>query len=98
MKIKAILAAGVLACCGLQAANAETLKVYHIGNSLTNSTVTQTDSLQSYAAQRGISIDYGFHIRCGAGLGYIAANPDDVCIGPSSYGNYTPALTNNALG
>lgn len=82
---------------GVWTANAaEISHVYHIGNSLTNSAVTQANSLQSYAALRGISVDYGFHIRCGAGLGYIAANPDDVCVGPSSYGNYTPGLSNNA--
>jgi hypothetical protein len=75
---------------------AETSRVYHIGNSLTNQTVTQANSLSSYAALRGIDITYGFHIRCGMGLGYISTNPDDVCVGPSSFGNYTPALTGNA--
>lgn len=69
---------------------------YHIGNSLTNQTVNQADSLQSFAAQRGIAVDFGYHIRCSQGLGYIAANPDDTCVGPSKYGNYTPALSNNA--
>lgn len=78
------------------ARGAQTSRVYHIGNSLTNQSITQASSLSTYAALRGIDITYGFHIRCGMGLGYIAANPDDVCIGPSSFGNYTPALTGNA--
>jgi len=80
----------------VSAGAAQVSHAYHIGNSLTNQSVNLANSLQSYAAQRGINVDYGFHIRCGMGLGYIAANPDDVCVGPSSYGNYTPALTGNA--
>jgi hypothetical protein len=86
------LAAGA---CGMPARAATVSYVYHVGNSLTSQTVNAALSMSTYAGMRGINVGWGFHIRCGAGLSYMAANPEDVCVGPSGYGNYTAGLTGN---
>lgn len=84
----------VLAFTGVAAQGAEPSRIYHVGNSLTNQSVG-SDALKNLAANRGIDVTYGYHIRCGMGLGYIIANPDDVCVTPNTFGLFTPALTNN---
>lgn len=76
------------------ARGAEASRVYHVGNSLTNQSMG-SDALKNLAANRDIDITYGHHIRCGQGLGYIVANPEDTCVTPNAFGTFAPALANN---
>jgi hypothetical protein len=86
----AILA--TLAFATTTARAAQTSRAYHVGNSLTGQ--AGADHLRGLAAQRGIDVTWGYHIRAGQGLGYMIANPNDVSMSAPS--TYPTALPNNA--
>ncbi len=67
------------------------LKVFHVGNSLTWDSAPQVlaDVPQSPGS---IQIENGWHIRCGSSLGYILQNPSDVCVPPTWFGTWDQAL------
>lgn len=76
--------------CGAGAAE---FASYHIGNSLTNNMVD--GGLAGMVTTRGSASTIGYHIRSGAYLAYIDANPSDTSIAPPSpYGNFANALPN----
>jgi hypothetical protein len=65
---------------------------FHIGNSLTWSAVSP--GLPSVVEALGGSLSVGYHIRCGAPLENIVAEPGVTCVAPPSpYGNWHNALT-----
>ena len=71
--------------------------LYSIGNSLTENGVP---GFASIAAMNGATIDAGYHIRYGAPLSHIQANPNDVSLDNSTpfgfYGTFNQALSNNS--
>ena len=69
-------------------------RVYHVGNSLTAQSALN-DRLKGAAAEQGIDLTYGFHIRCGEGVSYMWANPGDTCVDPNAFGRFSEALPNN---
>jgi PEP-CTERM motif-containing protein len=62
--------------------------MYSIGNSLTND--MGPNRVAWLAAQRGHSLDFGYHIRSASSLEYIWNNPADVTI--SEHGTFSTAL------
>jgi hypothetical protein len=70
------------------------VEVYHVGNSLTYHMISG-DRFKIEAANRGINIDYGYHIRCGSGLRDIVTFPTDTCVVPNAFGTFAQALPNN---
>jgi hypothetical protein len=90
--------ASILALVLALPAGAETIRSYHIGNSLTNIPLRgmlPEMSLEARAATVGDVSDVGWHILCGESLGSIWANPTATCVPPNGYGYFTPALANN---
>jgi hypothetical protein len=76
-------------------ARGQTLASYHVGNSLTWD-ARVGNGLPTLAADAGLGLTTGYHIRCGRPLSFIAANPDDVCVAPNSSGLYTEAFASQA--
>jgi len=70
------------------------LTSYHIGNSLTWD--TQPGGFADKSAQRGITHDVGYHIRCSKSLPYIVGHPTETCVDPTDTGKWADALPNNA--
>jgi hypothetical protein len=73
---------------------ATNLTVFHVGNSLTYQ-ATDGDKLKNHAAQVGINLTWGSHIRCGSGLLDIYTYPTDTCVPPGVFGYWGNALPNN---
>jgi len=77
--------------------NSMAASIYGIGNSLTENGVPGFVRL---ANVNGMTVNEGYHIRYGAPLTYIQANPSDVSLDNSTpyglYGTYNQALSNNA--
>lgn len=96
MKIKAILAAAVLACaCSVQPANAETLHVYHIGNSLTDN--IYYGGLRNIATNGKNTYVYGKDISPGTPLDYLwkgVGKDNNPTYDVAPYGKYQTALKN----
>ena len=66
--------------------------VYHVGNSLTWDSTPW--NLSALVGDTGTDqIQNGWHIRCSMSLDFIYANPDDVCVPPTSFGTWDEALT-----
>jgi len=80
---------------GVGRAQAQSLNTYHIGNSLTWD-ARIGDGLPTLAGDAGLQLNTGFHINCNQSLSTIAANPDEVCVSPNSFGTYTQAFADNA--
>jgi len=75
----------------LRHASADTIRGYHIGNSLTWSAVSP--GLPSVFQGAGASLSLGHHIRCGSPLADIVSDPTVVCVpAPAPYGNWQNAL------
>lgn len=71
------------------------IKVFHVGNSLTWDSAPQV--LADVPPSPGsIQIENGWHIRCGRSLGYIFQNPSDVCVPPTLYGTWDQALVESS--
>jgi len=75
-------------------AQGQSLNSYHVGNSLTWDGRVSI-GLPTLASDAGLQLTTGYHIRCNGSLDHIAANPDDVCVTPNSFGTYAPAFANN---
>jgi len=69
------------------------LRTYHVGNSLTWD--TQPKAYDDYAEQRSLTHEAGYHIRCGAPLDEIVANPGGTCVDPTDFGTWDTALTDH---
>lgn len=77
----------------LNIAYSETIRLYHIGNSLTWDSKPSTQA--SILRNNGYEVEQGYHIACGKGLTYIEANPDYTCVTPiEPYGKWKNALAN----
>ncbi len=87
-------AIAVLLYGGSNSATAQSLTSYHVGNSLTWD-ARVGDGLPPLAADAGLQLTTGYHIRCGNSLDYITANPNDTCVTPNSFGSYTDAFANH---
>jgi hypothetical protein len=75
------------------ALSAETLRIYHIGNSLTWDSNPALTSLS--LSNAGYTVQQGYHIACSRGLTRIESEPDYVCVPPPEpYGTWTNALAN----
>lgn len=72
---------------------ADTIRIYHVGNSLTwDSNVALTSSS---LRNQGHIVAQGYHIACGKSLVGIVHDPDVVCVPPPEpYGTWTNALAN----
>ena len=89
--MKKYIVALILSITLVTVAYSETIRIYHIGNSLTwdSKLTSQTSILQ----HNGYEVEQGYHIACGRGLSYIEANPDYTCITPKEpYGKWKDAL------
>jgi hypothetical protein len=73
--LRILLAASILPVSGLAFGQS----LYSIGNSLTFD--SHTDAIAKMAAQRGHSLEYGYHVRNASALDYISSNPSDVSVG-----------------
>lgn len=72
--------------------DADQISGYHIGNSLTWSALSP--GFQSLFQNVGTTLDIGYHIRCGAPLGNIVADPTVRCVpAPAPFGDWLNALT-----
>ena len=72
--------------------NAEHLRMYHIGNSLTWD--SKPGDIATTLRNAGNTVEQGYHISCGASLTHIQSDPDDVCVPPPEpYGTWTNALS-----
>lgn len=69
-----------------------TLRTYFVGNSLT--AAVNQPGLQTYAAARGNSFDFGKHLQWGASLQAMWDHPSDVNEVQSPYNGFPTALTN----
>ena len=69
---------------------------FSVGNSLTGQSLQHIgDDISELAADRGVTLNWAQHLKCGSSLTNIVNNPTTVCVGPSSYGYFGAALPNN---
>lgn len=85
----------VLAVCFNRASDAEILKVYSLGNSLTVSMSALVMDDAHLTANEPNPLRVGFHALCGESLQSIVANPGVNCLGSPWYGQYPAAFQNN---
>lgn len=89
--MKKNIVALVLSITLVTIAYSETIRIYHIGNSLTWDSKPTTQA--SILEHNGYEVEQGYHIACGRGLTYIEANPDYTCVTPKNpYGKWKNAL------
>lgn len=89
-RVRAGLVFILLAFC--QAARADSL--YQIGNSFTLDSGPNAIAAMSQSA--GLTLEVGYHVRCGSSLPGIVGNAESTCVAPAESGRFSQALPNNA--